>query len=164
MADDKGQILLLSALAVCACLMALAICLSSVNASYMTERPALQREVVDNAIWAQDTSLSSAAGITGRCPWEQRTALAESFRSRAYLGVSGIERIVMARGIAYSFVFNESLASEYLVDNDVSSVESIGGILVKRETGNASVCGYAYDVSLTDGPSLYRISSVKTWA
>jgi hypothetical protein len=163
MMDDKGQILLLSALAACACLIMLATCLYSVSASYATERPSLQRETIDNVIWVQDAGLNQAAGETGRCHWEQRAELADSFRSRADLPVSSIEKSMLAHGIAYSFAFNESLASGYLDDNDLPSVENIGGILVKRESDNASVYGCAYDVSLTDGSSLYQISTVKTW-
>lgn len=163
MTDDKGQILLLSALAACACLIMLATCLYSVSASYATERPSLQRETLDNVIWVQDAGLNQAAGETGRCQWEQRATLADSFKSRAYLPVSSIEGRLLASSIVYFFTFNESLASGYLDDNDLPSVENIGGILVKRESDNASVYGCAYDVSLTDGSSLYRISTVKTW-
>ncbi|MGA9139317.1 MAG: hypothetical protein WBZ29_03775 [Methanocella sp.] len=164
MKDDKGQIMLLSALAACACLIVLATYLYSISASYPTEQPALQREVVDNIVWVQDAGLLQAAGETGGCQWEQCVALAGNFKARAYIAVSSIEESMIARGIAYSFEFNESLASKYLDDSDMSSVENIGGVLIKRETGNASVCGCAYDVSLTDGSSRFSISTVKTWA
>lgn len=163
MMDDKGQILLLSALAACACLIMLATCLYSVSASYATERPSLQRETLDNVIWVQDAGLNQAAGETGRCHWEQRAGLADSFRSRADLPVSSIEKSMLAHGIAYSFAFNESLAIDYLDDSAMSQVDCVGGILVKRAGDNASVCGCAYDMSLMDGSSRYSISTVKTW-
>lgn len=162
--NDRGQFLLLSALIVCACLIALAACLYSVDTSYSDERLAIQREDIDNVAWVQDAGLTRAAGESGCCQWEERTSLAVSFKSRAYLPVSSIEMKMQVRGIAYSFVFNESLAVEYLKDSDMPSVESIDGILIKREGDNASVFGYAYDMSLADGLSRYYISKVKTLA
>jgi len=135
----------------------------AVDASYSAERPALRREVLDNVVWVQDVALTQAAGETGRCLWEQRTALADGFRSRADLPVSSIEKSMLAHGIAYSFAFNESLAKDFLDESAISHVECVGGILVKRADDNASVCGCAYDMSLADGSSRYRISAVKTW-
>jgi hypothetical protein len=164
MTDDRGQIMLLSALVACACLIILATYLYSVSASCSIERPALQRETVDNVIWAQDAGLFQAAGETERCQWEQRATLADSYKARAYIAVSSIERSMMARGIAYSFTFNESLAVSYLDDSGMSEVECIDGILVKKEDNNASVYGCTYDMSLTDGSSRYHMSTVKTWA
>lgn len=164
MIDDHGQILLLSALAACACLIALTACLYSVSASYSTERPALQRETLDNVVWVQDAGLDQAAGEAGSCHWEQRMALADSYKSRAYLPVLSIEKSMLAHGIAYSFAFNESLAIDYVGDSALSQVECVSGILIKREGDNASVFGCAYDISLADGSSWYRISTVKTGA
>jgi hypothetical protein len=164
MTDDLGQILLLSALVSCACLITLAACLYSVDASYSAECPALQREALDNVVWVQDAALTQAAGEAGGCQWEQRTSLADSYKSRAYLPVSSIEKSMIAHGVAYSFAFNESLATDYLDDSAISEVECVSGILIKKVGDNASVCGCAYDMSLADGSSRYHISTVKIWA
>ncbi|OPY28518.1 MAG: hypothetical protein A4E28_01451 [Methanocella sp. PtaU1.Bin125] len=163
MTDDRGQILLLSALAACACIVALVVCLHSVNMSYSADGPALTRETLDNVIWVQDAAFAQAAGEAGRCPWDQQASLARDFRSMAGLPVSGIEKSLLARGIAYSFSFNESLAIDYLDDGTMPDTECVAGVLVKRENDNASVCGCAYDMSLSDGSSRYCISTVKTW-
>jgi hypothetical protein len=164
MKDERGQILIITALIACACLIALAACLHAVSASGESERPVLKHDTLDNVLWAQDVGLFHAAGEAGGSPWEERASLADSFRSRASLPLSSIEGKLIDRGIAYSYAFNASAARDYVEDGDISLINCTGGVLVKRENDNASVCGCAYDVSVTDGASQYRISTVKIWA
>lgn len=163
MTDDRGQILLLSAFAACACIVALAVCLHSVFISSSAEGPGLPRETLDNVVWVQDATFFQAAGEAGRCPWDERATLARDFRSRVRVPVSGIEKRLLAHGIAYSLSFNESLAIDYLDGGTMPDIECVAGVLVKRENGNASVCGCAYDLSLSDRSTRYCISTVKTW-
>ncbi len=55
--DDRGQVIMLAALAVSVCLIALAMYLLSVENAETVENPRPGREALENVIWAQEIGL-----------------------------------------------------------------------------------------------------------
>ncbi len=70
---------------------------------------------------------------------------------------------MLARRIAFSFGYNNTLAAEYAAGSGDIMLANVGGVLVKKSNNVAFVCGYAYDVSVTDGSARYCISKVVCW-
>ena len=161
--DDRGQVIMLAALAVSVCLIALAMYLLSVENAETVENPRPVREALENVIWAQDIGLKDIASVTGSYPWDRRLDLGNSFKNGADRLIRDITRDMLARRIAFSFGYNNTLAAEYAASSGEITLANVGGVLVKKSNNVAFVCGYAYDVSVTDGSARYCISKVVCW-
>jgi hypothetical protein len=161
--DDRGQIILLAALAVSVCLITLAMYLISLDEMEAGETPWPGDEALENVIWAQDIGFKDIAALTGSYPWEQRQSLGNDFINGSDWLVRDITRDMLAHGIAYSCEYNNTLAEEYVVANLETPMTSAGGVLIKKSENMGLVCGCAYDVSMADGSARYRISRVVCW-
>jgi hypothetical protein len=161
--DDRGQIILLSALAVCVCLIMLTFYLISMEKAEAVEKPWPGREVMENAIWAQEEGLRQVARVTGNDTWDRRFDLADDFKNNARQLIDSVSRNMLAHGIAYSCKYNETLASEYAAGNGETTSGNRGGVLLKKNGNRVRVCGCAYDVSVTDGSARYSLSRVVCW-
>jgi hypothetical protein len=161
--DDRGQILLLSALAVSVCLIMLAMYLTSIKDASTVEKPWAGQEALENVIWAEEKGLEHVARMAGNYTWDRRQDLENDFKKGADRLISGISRNMLARGIAISYEYNETLASEYAAGNSEATEDGCGGIIVKKIGNDARVCACAYDVSMTDGSARYTLSRVIYW-
>jgi hypothetical protein len=118
------------------------------------------REALENVIWAQDIGLKDVASVTDIYSWDRRLDLGNSFKNGADRLIRDITRDMLARRIAFSFRYNNTLAAEYAAGSREVTLANVGGVLVKKSNNMACVCGYAYDVSVTDGTARYSLSRV----
>ncbi|HEY3273329.1 MAG TPA: hypothetical protein VGJ92_06180, partial [Methanocella sp.] len=121
------------------------------------------REVLENAVWAQDEGLEQAAKAAGNVPWDRRPDLVNVFKNSARRLIGSVSRNLLAHGVAFSCEYNDTLASAYAAGNGESTLTGSGGVLLRKKGNTARVCGYACDVSVTDGSAQYCISRVVCW-
>jgi hypothetical protein len=158
--DDRGQMLLLSALFASICLMTVAMAMESVDKSAVSHHQGLSREVGDNAIWALDDSLVQTGLREGNGTWEDRDQIVATFKGRVHTVIRGLEKNLLCHGIAFRFAFNDSLARSEISGNDT---ESLDGVLIKRDGDTARISGCGFDARLSDGRTEYTYSVVKVW-
>jgi len=161
--DGRGQMLLLSALAVCLCLVLLTACLASIRSAETPAEPSLEKDALDNVVWAMETGMKQAAGETGASQWEQRCFLADDYENLTDRLIEEATCDLQKRGIASSFAYDEALAGAFLNDSGIEGVEGSRGVLLKKEGTIARIWGCAYDVTLTDGSAQYSIKRVAVW-
>ena len=161
--DDRGQMILLSALAVCVCLLLLASFLTSIEEAATIEKPWSGRNAMENMLWAQDNGLEQVARATGNYTWDRRLDLANDFKNGARRLIDSVSRNTLAHGVAFSYVYNDILASEYAAGNGETTCGNIGGVLLKKNGNETRVCGCAYDVSVFDGSVCYTLARVVCW-
>jgi hypothetical protein len=161
--DDRGQIILLAALAVCVCLIMLALYMISLEDAEAIEEPWPGREAMENAVWAQDKGLEQVARARGNNTWDLRIDLANDFKNGARRLIDSVYSNMLARGIAFSYEYNDTLATEYATENVETTSAAIGGVLLKKNGNDTRICGCAYDVSGMDGSAQYCISRVVCW-
>jgi hypothetical protein len=85
------------------------------------------------------------------------------FKNSARRLIDSVSRSLLAQGVAFSCEYNDTLATEYAAGNGESMLTGSGGILIRKKGNTARVCGYACDVSVTDGSAQYCISRVVCW-
>jgi hypothetical protein len=161
--DDRGQIILLAALAVCVCLIMLAFYLISLEEAEAVEKPWPGREIMENAIWAQEKGLEQVARAMGNNTWERRLDLANDFKNGTRRLIDSASGNLLAHGIVYSYGYNDTLAMEYVAGNVETTSAAGGGILLKKNGNETRICGCAYDVSVTDGSARYSLSRIVCW-
>jgi len=162
--DGRGQMFLLSALIVCLCLILLTACLTSIRTVEASEEPSLEKDALDNVIWAMDEGMKQKAGEVGGASWEGRQCLAADFKGLSDGLIDDASRGMQKRGVAFYFTYDDALAEEYLNDSDNGEVEHIDGILMKKEGAIARICGCTYTVTLADGSAQYSASKVIVWS
>lgn len=157
---DEGQAIILSVILTCLLLLTI---MYYVSATINAENATMRDEVIsssgaDNVLWAQGQGLKACAiKASGIYPWEQRGQAVERFNGLANAISGNISKSLLARGISYSIVFNDTLAKAGVQN---STMESIGGVIVKNTGGAAMIHGYAFDMELYDGETRYRTSKV----
>jgi hypothetical protein len=161
--DDRGQMLLLTALAVCVCLLALTSFIMSINEANSVDKPWPGKFVLENVLWAQDCGMEQIARATGNYPWDQRLEIGNDYRNAVDGLIDGISRDMRAQGIAYISEYNNSLASQFAAGKGDATLTDSGGVILKKNGNEARVCGCACDVSMTDGSAQYRSSRVVFW-
>jgi hypothetical protein len=161
--DDRGQMILLAALAVSVCLILLAMYLISIENAEAMEGPWLGSGTLENVIWAQDEGLEHAAMRMGNCSWTQRQELVNNFKSSADPIIDSISFNMLKHGIAFSFWYNDTLADSYVAGDQEASSINIGGVIIRQKNNATRICGCAYDVSVADGSAQYSLSRVVTW-
>ncbi len=112
--DDRGQMLLLTALAVCVCLLALTSFITSIDEADTVEKPWPGQCVLENVLWAQDCGMEQIARATGNHPWDGRLDLGNDYRNAVDGLIDGISRDMRAHGIAFIYEYNDSLASQFI--------------------------------------------------
>jgi hypothetical protein len=161
--DDRGQMLLLTALAVCVCLLALTSFITSVDEAATAEKPWPGKCVLENVLWAQDCGMEQIARATGNYPLDQRLDLGNDYRNAVAGLIGGISRDMRLHGIAFACEFNDSLASQFAAGKGDPDLTVSGGVILKKKGNEARVYGCACDVSMTDGSAQYRSSRVFFW-
>jgi hypothetical protein len=162
--DDRGQIILLAALAVCVCLITLTMYLITIGDAMTMEETEPCNEIMENLIWAQEIGFRDTAGITGSYPWERRMDMVKDFEDRNDRLLSDIALDMLSQGMAYSIEYNDTLAAEYVAGSHDPALASAGAVLIKKSGSLAEACGCAYDVSMADGSAQYRLSRVARWS
>jgi len=161
--DDQGQMLLLAALAVCVALLLLASFLTSIRETDTVENTCSGSNAMENVLWAQDGGLEQIAGTAGNDSWDRRLDLEAAFKNSSRRLIDGIALAVLARGMAFSCEYNDTLASQYLEKKGDASLTDYGGTIIRKSGNEARICGCAYDVSMTDEKAQYRLSRVVLW-
>jgi hypothetical protein len=161
--DDRGQMLLLTALAVCLCLLALTSFVMSINEANSVEHPWPGNGVLENVLWAQDCGMEQIARATGYFPRDQCPGYSNNYRSAVNGLIDGISRDLQAHGIAFIYEHNDSLALKFIAEKGDATLMDSGGVILKISGNEARVCGCAGDVSMTDGLAQYRSSRVVFW-
>jgi hypothetical protein len=161
--DDRGQIILLASLAVCVCLIVLAMYLISIEDAETVEKPWNGNEALENLLWAQEIGLEHVARATGNYSWDRRLDLEGDYKNSADRLIDGISRYMRAHGIAFTYAYNATLAAQYVAGNGEPALTNTGGVLIKKSGNGARVCGCAYNVSITDGSARYSVARIVTW-
>jgi heme/copper-type cytochrome/quinol oxidase subunit 2 len=161
--DDRGQIMLLASLVVCICLILLAICLISVREAETAESLWQGDEALENLIWAQEIGLEHVARAIGNYSWDNREHLKEDFRNGADRLTDGIFRNLRARGIAFTYEYNATIAAQYAAGSVEPTLANLGGVLLRKSGNETRVCGCAYDAAITDGSARYSVTRIVTW-
>jgi hypothetical protein len=164
MRDDRGQIITLAALAVCVCMIMVAMCLGSIREAQPAGQPWPGAETLENIVWAQDAGLQDAAGITGTYAWDSRGELEKDYRDRVAVLAADISNKMLAQGAAFTFEYNATLAALYAAGKNDTTLTGSNGLLFRKNVSTCRVCGCACDVSLTDGSSRYSLSRIVLWA
>jgi hypothetical protein len=162
MAED-GQMILLSALIACLCLVGVVACMSAVSFTPDGETGYLSADTVDNILWAQDTAISDAVSHTTGGPWDERYRSALNFEKYVDRSIDGLSCCLLKHGVAYRFGFNATLAARIISLYPDKDMENVGGTIVERRNGSTTIYGCAYDVAIEDAWTGYKISSVKTF-
>jgi hypothetical protein len=158
---DDAQMIILSAMVICLCLIGVMTCAASVDTCISSRQSIyLSQDTVDNVQWAQDSWLNHAATISSIYGWEERSKAVDLFCQRSSPDASGLSDCLLQHGVSYEFTFNESLAGKYLGAHPAQDAMNVGGVLVKPNSGNAKVYGCAYDAYISDGTTSYHVSRV----
>ncbi len=159
---DDAQMIILSAMVICLCLIGMMACVISVDPAYIssTESVYLSQDTVDNVQWAQEAWLDHTAAISSIYGWPERSKAVDLFCQKSSPEVSGLSGYLLKHGVSYEFTFNESTAGDYLGAHPEPDALNVGGVLIKPASGNAKVYGCAYDAYLSDGATCYRVSRV----
>jgi hypothetical protein len=158
---DDGQMILLSALIACLCLMGVVACVAAVDDSSYNDGRFLSSDSIDNVRWAQDNALQWSAFYYSIYSWDSRAEAAARFKAEANSSMDSLSGVLLKHGLAYLFTYNDSLGGEYAALHPGNGTENIGGVLVEPSRGNVKIRGCAYDVIVDDGVTAYRMSQVK---
>jgi hypothetical protein len=162
---NDAQMIILSAMVVCLCLMGVMACVESVSApgTAMRESAFISDVAVDNVLWSQDSGLEHAATISSIYAWQDRDQAAGRFKQESAPVTDGLSGYLLKHGAAYRFSYDESAAAEYLAEHPRPDAVSIGGVLLEPYEGNARIYGCAYDVVISDGTTSYTVDRVATF-
>lgn len=161
--DDRGQMLLLTALAVCFCLIALTSFVLSIDEAYTVDKTWPGRCILENVLWAQDCGMEQIASATGNYPSDRCLDLGNDYGNVVDRLIDGISRDLRAHGLVFIYEYNDSLASQFVAGKGDASLTETAGVILKKNGNEARVCGCAYDVTMTDGSAQYRSSRVFFW-
>jgi hypothetical protein len=154
--SDEGQMILLSALVACLCLMGVVACVAAVDGP-VSKTGFLSADPMENIRWAGEDSLEKAAFYDSIYPWESRSDAVSRFKADSGHSLDSLALQLLKHGVAYSFVYNDTLASEYAASN---GLENIGGVLVTPDGARARIAGCAYDAFVNDGVAVYHVCRV----
>ncbi|HTY91147.1 MAG TPA: hypothetical protein VMC84_08235 [Methanocella sp.] len=161
--DDLGQMILLSALLACICLLGVVACVAAVNDSAYADGRHLSGDGMANIRWAQECALRRTAIFYTSATWDGRFHAVSGFKDAANSSSGNVSEELLKHGIFYRFTFNDSLAAEYAAAHPDNNMESIGGVLVERSGNTAKVSGCAYDISAEGRGVSYRLCRVITF-
>ena len=157
---EDAQMIILAAMVIALCLIGLMACMASVDGltGYSAGGAYLSQETVENVQWAQDAGLAHAAAEASACAWQDRNKAADSFCQRLAMESDQLSDSLMKHGVSYEISLNRSMADRYMIAHPEPDAVNIGGVLVKPGSGNAKIYGCAYDMSIGDGVTGYRVS------
>lgn len=158
--DGSGQMLLLSALLACLCLLAVVAGVAALRDGVSADGPQFSGVDLANARWAQEAALRKASVYYSSAAWDDRASAAAGFAAEANASSLNASRELLRHGIFYRFAFNDSLAAEYVAARQNDSLEHSGGVLFVRNGNAARVLGCAYDIDARGCDAAYRLSRV----
>ena len=161
--EDRGQMILLTAIIACLFLVFITLCLNSVSESAVLPENHPSRDELDNVLWAQDAGLRWSAAATTGYSWDRRYEAVSDYRSATVPALESLEKELQQRGIAYVFTYNDSAAKAYIAENPDGDAESVGGIIVAREGSDTKIVGCGYDVTLFDESVRFKVTRQKAW-
>ena len=163
--EDKGQMILLTAIIACLFLIFITLCLNSVRESAALPENHLSRDELDNVLWAGDAGLRWSAAATTGYSWDRRYEAVSDYRSAITPARESLEKELQQRGIAYVFTYNDSAARAYITENPGGGgeTESVGGIIVASEGGVTKIVGCGYDVMLLDRSVRFKVTRLSAW-
>jgi len=156
--DEGGQMILLSALLACLCLMGVVACVSAMDYTAYGEEPVLSTDYASNVVRAQESALQRAAHYHSSSGWDSRAKAVSEFKSAANISADSMAIVLLKHGMSYGFFYNESLASEYAALH--GQTEGMGGVIVEKKGKLAMLKGCACDLVIGDGSRSYRVSKV----
>jgi hypothetical protein len=159
---DDAQMIILSAMIICLCLIGVMACVVSIDHSYSDhmESVYISHDMVNNVRWAQDSWMDHAATISSIYSWPEKSKAVNLFCQRSSPETSGLSDDLLKHGVSCDLTFNESLASNYLSAHPEPDALNMGGVLIKPDSGNTKVYGCAYDMNISDGVTSYHLSRV----
>jgi len=155
---DEGQMILLSALIACLCMVGVIACISAVCYDPGTGSGYLSADTLDNVLWAQGSALSDAAKHQARDGDNSPKQMALGFMKDVNVSRDSLFHALLRHGVAYEFTFNDSLARNFLSANAGNGREAYEGVIVERHNGSVKIYGCAYDVTVDDGTARYQKS------
>ncbi|MCD1294815.1 hypothetical protein CUJ83_07360 [Methanocella sp. CWC-04] len=161
--DEKGQMIIMTAMVAGLLLISIAFFITSVKDPGIdsTESPYLTADAKDNILWAQDASLDDAAARTGSLyAWDDRVFAVNCFKNTAAYAVNSLADNLQMHGVAYQFSYNRTLSNEYILQNPGLDLENIDGVLVYEESGDAKIYGCSYDAHIYDGITCIKIGRI----
>ncbi len=156
--DDRGQMILLSALLACLCLMGVVACVSALDYSACGEGPVLSTDYVSSIVWAQEDALQRTAHYHSSSGWDSRSRAVSEYKAQANKSADSMSLVLLKHGMSYRLCYNQSMAYEYAASHD--QTEGIGGVIVVKDGAEALIKGCACDILIEDGRRSYRISKV----
>lgn len=162
MADD-GQMILLSALVACLCMVGVIACVSAVSYDPGAESGYLSADTLDNILWAQGESLKDIALHQAYDVRDSPRQTALNFARGAEASSVSLFYVLLRHGVAYEFTFNDRLARDFLSANPGNGRESYGGVILERHNSSVKIFGCAYDVTVEDGRARYHKSLLSTF-
>lgn len=164
MKDDNGQMVLLSAIAACICLISIVILCTTVSDPGDTamESSYLSRDSIDNILWAQNEGIKDAIRVTNILYSEHsKYYVVDRFRSRTGLCTNELAYNLLKHGVSYQLTYNDTLSEEYVRSHNDMGLDSVSGVIVKEEMSRTNVYGCAYDIWIDDGVIHYRTSVIE---
>ena len=158
--DDSGQLILLSALFMCLCLIGVVACVIAVGDSTYRDRPVVTADELMNARWAQESALQRTAIYDSTGTWGDRAFAVSSFKAAANSSAANMSIVLLSHGLSCQFLFNDSLASQYASAHPDYGTENMGGVLVEQSGSIAKIRGCAYDLSIGDPRTSYCLSRI----
>lgn len=159
MTDDKGQMILLSAITVFAFLAIIAAMIIS-SGEYCHDRSNeyLSQYTLDNAIEVHEDGLAYAAKRSSNLyRWEDRHLAVDIFKGMADRVDVSLSANLLRHGVAFRSSYDGEMSADH-AGSLPAGYDSIGGVIVKEENGSTIIYGYAYDVLISDGKACHEIS------
>ena len=162
MADD-GQMILLSALIACLCMVCVIACVSAVSYDPGANRGYLSADTLDNILWAQDSALSDIALHQAYDSRNSPQQTAINFMKDTNASRYSLSHALLRHNVAYEFTFNDSRAREFLSSDQGNGLETYEGVIMEKYNGSIKIYGCAFDVSVDDGTAWYHKSLLSTF-
>ena len=161
--DENGQMILLSALFACLCLMGVIACVTAVDNSAYQARQGFSPDDLLNARWAQESALHKTAIYDSAGSWDERASSAAAFKAGANASAASESIELLKHGVSYRFSFNDSLAADYAAAHQGNGTENIGGVIVEQRGSTAKISGCAYDMEVASHDTSYHLCRVITF-
>ena len=157
--DDHGQMIILSALLACICLLGIVACMAALNDGAYASGHDLNEDGLANICWAQESALRRAAAYYSSA-WADRAYAISGFKGSADASAGNTSMVLLKHGVFYRFTFNDSLATECVSAHPGNGWENIGGVIVERNDDTARIKGCAYDMEAQSRGLSYRLSKI----
>jgi hypothetical protein len=161
MMGDRGQMMLMSAILMSAILMTICGSIIYMNSQGMANENGLTSGMAGNILSAQNSGFNNAAEKSSAIySYDNKLMAVSMFKGKAGHFKESLACSLLKHGMIYYSAFNETLAAEYVNSNSIEGDENIQGVIIKNDAGNVAIYGYAYDTTIKDYKTEYKISEV----